>query len=151
MTKPIHVQAFERLAEEKPDRLRALVAFALFVEAEFKWANGCNPWPTIPAYQKYHSIQLADHEISDLEKSADNVLRDFAQEVVEIERAEILDEALKQYRIEAAKPHKSFWKGVLEATVGALVWSLVLILMSIILSRLNIDILEAYKKAAGIP
>jgi hypothetical protein len=76
-------------------------------------------------------------------------LQNFANNIVEEQRCEFLAAALCEYKVEAAKSDKGFMRGVLEGTTGALVWSVLLIVISIVVQRVGIDILETYERVAG--
>jgi hypothetical protein len=150
MAKPLHVQAFEQFKQKYDgDQLKALVAFGLFIESEYKWAKSQPLWPGDGKYKTYHQFQFP-HQIDVYDESADRVLFDFVDSLVEDQRKEFLEAALAAFKVEAAKSHHRWWHGVLEATGGALVWSVILIIGAIAAGRLGIDVLGAFERAAAI-
>jgi hypothetical protein len=150
MAKPLYVCAFEHFKNNNEDTLKAFVAFGLFIEAEQKWAASQENWPTEAKYKHYHDCTLP-HQAHNYQSGAEDVLVQFANGIVEQERREFLQMALDQFKQEAAKSHHGFWRGVLEATSGAFVWSVLLIVAAIIAGRLGIDVLGAFERAAGAP
>jgi hypothetical protein len=54
------------------------------------------------------------------------VLRDFANNIVEQERIEFLAALLEEHKREASKSEKSFRRGVAEALTGAALWTIIL-------------------------
>jgi hypothetical protein len=78
------------------------------------------------------------------------VLYEFVTDVVEQQQKEFLERAIKDYKAEAAKPHRKWWHGVLEATGGAILWSLILIGAAIIAGRLGVDVIGAFERAAAV-
>jgi hypothetical protein len=149
MAKPLHVHAFEHFKNTNEDPLKAFVSFGLFIEAEQKWAAAQDSWPTEGKYKHYYDCTLP-HQAHNYENGADEVLVQFANEVVEQEREEFLKAAMEQFKQEAAKSHNGFWKGVAEATMGAFVWSVILIVAALIAGRAGIDVLSVFEKAAGV-
>jgi hypothetical protein len=149
MAKPLYVDTFEHFKNNHEDPLNAYVAFGLYIEAECRWASSQANWPDSKKYQTYFDCTIpfssAIHH-----DNADKVLVEFANNIVQEKQAAFLQSALDAYKIEAAKSHKGFLRGVSEATVGALVWSVILIVTTIISHRLGVDIVEAYQKASGI-
>ena len=150
MAKPIHVSAFEHFYNSCESHLEAAIAFGLFMESEHKWASRQATWPTEKKYAAYHEIYLTPHEAEGYRENARRVLLEYSNNLVESEQAQFLEAAVQQYRTEAGRGHSAFRKwGVVEALVGALLWTMILIVVSIIAVRFGIDLLEIYQKAAG--
>jgi hypothetical protein len=120
------------------------------MESEEKWADGLPTWPTEEKYAQYHEIYLTPHEIAGYRESAQRVLQDFSNNVVARENTRMLTEAVQKYRTAAAQGHSKFrgW-GVVEAILGALIWTLILILIGVILRYSGIDLFEVYQKVGG--
>jgi hypothetical protein len=148
MTKPLYVQAFERFKKDSGDPLTAYVAFGLYIDTECKWAATQTSWPDGEKYKHYHDSTIPVSIEAHNEK-AEAVLLEFADKIVEGEHNKFLAAALDSYKEAAAKSEKGFWQGVGEALVGALAWSILLIVVSIIFQRVGVDVLEVYEKAAG--
>src|SRR5258708_5210920 len=145
MAKPIHVSAFEHFYHSCESHLEAAIAFGLFMESEHKWANGQEVWPTQKKYTDYHSIYLTTHETEGYKENARRLLLEYSNNLVGSERAQFLEAAVRQYRTEAGRGHSAFRKwGVVEAIIGALLWTIILIIASIIAVRFGIDLLEIY-------
>ena len=149
MAKPLHILAFEHFKQryDGDDKVKMFVAFGIFVESEYKWASSQRIWPTDGKYKNYHDCSIP-HSIDLVDQSADSVVYEFVNDVIEEERANFVRSALDAYKIEAAKSHHRWWQGVLEGTGGALLWSIILIAAVIIAGRLNIDVLGAFERAA---
>jgi hypothetical protein len=147
MPKPLYVEAFEHFKKNN-DVLTAYVAFGLYVDAECKWAEQQASWPTTAKYREWFDCSIP-YACESHNHRATDALENFANNIVEEQRTEFLAAALCAYKVEAAKAHKGFVRGVLEATTGALFWSVLLIVVSIIVQRVGIDILETYERAAG--
>lgn len=149
MTKPRHVEALEQFKNFSPDnRLEAMIAFALFVDGEQKWAEGKNPPPADRDYRAYYDASLAPHHMSLYVEEARNVLLKVFNDFLTTKESAFLTKSLRDYRKEAGRGHSRFrfW-GVVEALGGAFLWTFVLIAASIVLSWNNIDVLEYLKKA----
>jgi hypothetical protein len=149
MAKPLYVDIFEHFKNNHEDPLNAYVAFGLYIEAECRWASSQANWPDLKKYQTYFDCTVP-YSTAIHQGNADKVLLEFANTIVQEKQAAFLQGALDAYKSETAKSHKGFWRGVSEATVGALVWSIILIGITIISHRLGVDILEAYQKASGL-
>jgi hypothetical protein len=148
MPPPLHVAAFERFNGSIPDHLEATIAFGLFLVSEREWANAFNPPLNAAAYATFHQNYLTPHEIWRYHQQALQLLPDFGTRVVEAKRPEFLGEALSEYRKSAAAGHSAFRGfGILEAIAGALAWTVVLIIFSLIVVSNGIDIFEYYKRA----
>jgi hypothetical protein len=138
MSKLLHVRAFEYFSQNIPNELKAFVAFGLFMEAERKWASGQKDWPSETKYRGYHQNYLTPHQTDEYRDAAERVLINFSNNVVA--------ETLTQY-----KGHTKFrWWGIVEAVIGAFIWSILLIALTIIAQRIGVDILEVYKRLAGV-
>jgi hypothetical protein len=152
MPAPLHVAAFEAFNTHIADHLEASISFALFLVSEREWAATRNPPPDEAAYQTFHQNYLTPHEIARYQQTARELLAEFGTTIVNAKRIEFLEDALADYRNAAASGHRGFRvRGVLEATLGALVWTILLIAFSIILARGGIDIFDYYQRAAGVP
>jgi hypothetical protein len=148
MPKPLHVSAFEHFNNNIQNQIEAFVAFGLFMESERLWAQEEPNQPTEATYRTYHRIYLIPHETERYKQSATQVLSDLANEAIDGAHVAFLADALHRYRVAASTGHAKFrWRGVVEATAGALTWTLVLILFSVILAWQGIDIIEYYQRA----
>ncbi len=123
----------------------AFVAFGLYVKAEYKWASAQPTWPTEGKYKRYHACTLP-HQAHNYQNDAKEVLVDFATTIVEHEGEQFLKAAIEEFKEEVAKG-RGFLRGVLEATTGAFVWSV--IVTTIIAGRLGIDVIGAFERAAS--
>jgi thiaminase len=148
MAKPFYVQAFQHFKEGNDDLLNAYVAFALYVDAECKWAASQSTWPNQGKYKDWFECYIPHSSGSHNEKAIE-VLQDFANNIVEQERIEFLAAALEQYKQEASKPEKGFWRGVAEALTGAALWTIILIGAAFILKWFNPDIYEVLGRVLG--
>jgi len=155
LSKPLHVTAFEHFKSKNPNHLEAMIAFGIFIDGEQKWANEKNPPPTDAKYRQYHDTSLSQQHTEFCMDSARTILQNIANETIAAKKAEFLSEAIEQYKAEASKGHNSFhWWGLAEATIGAVsgsvIWTLSLIGITAIALRSGIDLLEIYKKMAGL-
>lgn len=159
MAKPLYVQAFEHFQNNHDDPLKAYVAFGLFVDAECKWAGSQPTWPTNSKYKEWFDCGIP-HGTSDYYEKATAVLGEFADNIVEQQRATFLEAALKeyktevsaafeQYKAEAAKSEKGFGRGVAEAVAGAAVWTAILIFAAFALKWVYPDIYEVLGRVLG--
>lgn len=148
MAKPLYVQAFEHFKNNHDDPLNAYVAFGLYVDAEYKWAEAQQNWPTDRKYKDWYDCSVPHSAATHYEKATE-VLQEFANNIVEQERADFLQAALDSFLEEAGKAEKGFWRGVAEAVTGALIYSGILIVASIIAQRQGIDLVEIYGRLAG--
>lgn len=164
MAKPLHVLAFEQFKNNNDDPLKAYVAFGLYIEAEYKWASSLPAWPSDGRYKTYYQCSLP-HSVNNYENSADQILIDFANGVVAEHSESFLQQANTEVKEELSQVddkiaelrtlvhgirHAPWWKGVLEATGGAILWSAILIIATIIAGRLGIDVLGGFERAAGV-
>lgn len=82
-------------------------------------------------------------------REAEQMLEQFSSDVVRAHE-KLAAKSAVEGAIEAVHgTRKSFFRGATEAVVGAFAWTVILIVASVIAQRLGIDLLEAYKKAAG--
>jgi hypothetical protein len=146
MSKPPHVESFEKFADD--DEIRNYIAFGLFMEAENDWvANKPQP-PTSAEYKNYHENVLSPRGLQNYKNAAEEVIRNFANKTVNSEQTKLLADSLLQYRIDSAAHHQAFrLNGVKEAVYGAFLWTVLLIAFSFILVFANIDPIEYYHKA----
>jgi hypothetical protein len=150
MTKPLHIVAFEHFQQkyDGDDKVKMFVAFGLFCESEYKWAQALH-FPTDGKYKNYHACSIP-HSIDMIDQSANKTLGEYLEDIVEGEKADFLREALEAYKEEAAKPERKWWHGVLEATGGAVLWSAILIIGAIVAGRMGVDVFAAFEHAASI-
>jgi hypothetical protein len=150
MPLPVHALSFRRFSENIPDHLTASVAFGLFMQSEGIWIAEQNPEPTETRCRNYHRNFLNEHEIQRYKQAAEVLLNNFANGVISTKREEFLTQALQQYQSSARVGHRGFrYWGIVEATIGALVWSILLIVVYVIVAEHGIDILDLYRKATG--
>lgn len=148
MAKPLYVQAFEHFTANHDDPLQAYVAFALYIDAECRWAAKQENWPTGAKYRDWFECSVP-HTVTGHSDKAIAVLQEFAQNIVEQERVEFLSAALEDYKTEAAKSEKGFWRGVSEALTGAFLWTLILIGAAFVLKWFNPDIYDVLGRVLG--
>jgi hypothetical protein len=147
---PPHVSAFQKFAVRIPSRLEASIAFGLFMESEGLWAATAGS-PSDAKYRNYQDALLTDHEIARYAREARNFLNNFGSDAVAAKRAEFLQESLERYEGAAQEGHSGFrWWGILEAALGALAWTVMLILGALVLRYgPGIDPVEIYHKVFG--
>jgi hypothetical protein len=139
MPKPSHVKAFEFISEGTQDEIRDYIAFGLFMESEDEWASGKEDHLTDDEYKKYHDHILTPLQRERFRAGAVQVLDNFAARAIQAERVDLL------------KHHRKFrCAGIVEAILGAFLWTLLLIVLTVLAARAGIDILEYYKRAAGL-
>lgn len=145
---PPHFTTSQRFNARIGDQLEASVAFGLFMEAERIWAEREED-PSDLKYRNYHQV-LTEFDIDRWAENARIVLSRFGSQAVTARRAEILQESLQRYETAARTGHRGFrWYGVLEAAIGTLVWTLTLIIGSLVIRYGTIDPIEIYHKVAG--
>lgn len=135
MPPPLHVTAFQAFNAQITDHLEASIAFALFLVSEREWASGQNPPPTDAQYQTFHQNYLSPHEIARYHQTAKQLLAEYGTNLVRL--------------FEANRADRFRWRGIVEAALGALVWTVFLIGVSFILSYVGVDIVEVYKRVSG--
>lgn len=148
MARPLYVEAFEHFKNNNDDPLNAYVAFGLYIDAECKWAASQANWPTPSKYKEWFDCYIP-HSTASHNDRATEVLLEFANNIVDQEKAEFLEAALEAYREEASKSEKGFWRGVIEALTGAALWTLFLIVAAFILKWFNPDIYEVLGRVLG--
>lgn len=125
------------------------MAFGLYIDAECKWAASQPSWPGNAKYQQWFDCSIP-HATSSHYDRATAVLLEFANNIVERERAEFLAAALEEVKAEAAKSETGFrWWGVLEAFTGAAFWTVFLIFAAFVLRWFNPDIYEVLGRVLG--
>ncbi|MEA2823482.1 MAG: hypothetical protein QOJ86_5486 [Bradyrhizobium sp.] len=147
---PPHVSSFQRFAEQIPNHLEASIAFGLFMQSEAQWAAKAGN-PSDAKYRNYQAALLTDHEIERYAKQARDLLTYFGSEAISGKRAELLKENLERYEGAAGKGHSRFrgW-GVIEATLGAFLWTCILILtVGVIAKYAPIDLVDIVHKISG--
>jgi hypothetical protein len=154
MATPLHLTAFQHFYNATKSHLEALVAYGLFTESETQWAQTKQSGPSRAQLDYYHQFGTSPYESAKFLSSAQKLLLDFANQIAETKRAQFLQEALREYEVEAGKGHSAFrgWgcvEGIIGAFIGALLWSVFLIGATIIASRNGIDIVEVYQRLSG--
>jgi hypothetical protein len=140
MPAPSHVEAFQLLTGGSQDPIRDYIAFGLFMQSEAAWVAQRPTPPTETQYRNYHQNILTPLERNRFRDGANSVLADFATKAIAAKSSEFL------------KHHRKFRiKGICEAFLGALFWTLFLIGGTILARRAGIDLLEIYKRAGGTP
>src|SRR5271165_2954925 len=147
MPKPLHVLAYEQFNNNNNNDIESFVAFGLFMQSERLWALGEPNEPEEETYRTRHHFYLIAPETERYKQRAREVLSDLGNEAIDKAREVSLENALNRYETAASAGHAKFrWWGIIEATAGALTWTLVLILFSVILAWNRIDIIEYYQK-----
>jgi hypothetical protein len=138
MAKPSHVAAFDYISEGTQSEIKDYIAFGIFMQSEKNWVAQRTIDPDDAAYRLYHQTLLNPYERERYREAADKVLRDFATKAISAEYNDLL------------KHHRKFrCVGVLEAVIGAVAWTVILIGATIVAHRGGIDLLEYYRRAAG--
>jgi hypothetical protein len=146
---PPHVASFKKFEARIPNRLEASIAFGLFMESEKQWAEREGS-PSEAKYRNYQEALLTDYEIDRYARQAREFLADFGNEAVAKKRPELLQASLIAYEAAAREGHSRFRGfGILEALIGALVWTVALILFSFVLKYSGIDVIEVLHKVVG--
>lgn len=145
-----HYKAFDKLVKDKarPQQLNALVAFGLYMEAECRWAERFDK-PTDTDCVTYHNNGSMPYFLNQYEDQAQKLLSDFGEAILASNQKKVLASAVEGAIEAAHKTKKAFARGISEAVVGALVWTVILIGITIIAQRVGIDVIEIYKRAAG--
>ena len=139
MPKPAHVEAFEFMIDGTQNEIKDCIAFGLFMRSENNWVSGKDSPPTEADYRRYHGHLLTPLERERYRDGATQVLQDFAVKAIQAERTALL------------KHHRRFRPlGILEGISAAFLWTLLLIVITVLAARAGIDILEYYKRAAGL-
>lgn len=139
MPKPAHVEAFEFICEGTQNPIRDYIAFGMFMRSEDSWVSERGTTPTPAEYKRYHENILTAHERGRYREGADKVLANFAATAIQAERTDLL------------KHHRKFRGfGILEAIAGGFLWTALLVVITILAERAGIDLLEIYKRAAGL-
>lgn len=141
-----HHPAFEKLANSNADGLHKLVALGMYVQAECLWAKGMGRRPTSAEIANFHKNAAMEHTLKELQERAKLELEKFSSDIVRSHQHKFLDRAIKNASEAVHRSKKAFWRGVGEAFVGALLWTLSLILFSVILQYVGIDLFEVYEK-----
>jgi len=87
--------------------------------------------------------------LNQYEDQAQKLLSDFGEAILASNQKKVLASAVEGAIEAAHKTKKAFARGISEAVVGALVWTVILIGITIIAQRVGIDVIEIYKRAAG--
>ena len=151
MPTPLHVSAFQKFNEQIEDHLEASLAFGLFLKSEHEWAQEQGGDPSEAKYRVFHNGYLNAHEISRYKDAARDLLAVYGNNIIALKQSDFLKEALATYEESASRGHSRFrWFGVLEATSGALLWTIVLIVGTILAAWNGIDLFEYYQKARNV-
>jgi hypothetical protein len=150
MPELLHIAAFQKFFSATPSHLEAVVAFGLFMESEQKWADLQSTPPDEETYKTYHGIYLTPHEIQGYLETAKALLAEFGDDMIREAEPKLLQSNLDAFLQAARGGDRKFrWAGVWEALVGALFWTVLLILAAVLTHRANIDLIEIYKKVSG--
>jgi len=156
-----HLSVFEKLVgtirrSDVQEQLKALTTFGLYVESECKYFEDHPDRRTARGGEDYARAALSPPQLARLENEARGLIEDFAATIIEgVERKnEIVQKAhvtkLVHSAVEAVhSAPRSRLAGVTEAVAGAFMYSVIIILISIIAHRAGIDILETYERAYG--
>jgi hypothetical protein len=119
MPKPSHVEAFDFITEGTQNEIRNYIAFGMFMQSEKSWLAQRPSEPSDAEYRRYHQALLTSHERERFREAADAALKNFATKAISAERSELLTH------------HRKFrCLGVVEATLGAFVWTAILIVVT---------------------
>jgi hypothetical protein len=156
-----HLAIFERLVGtiRKPrssDRLKALVTFGLYVEAECKYFRTHptkNSETDIQNYVEFATsperLQSVRDEAADLINAYSKSLIDKVRKDYETAHANHVKSAVDAAVAAVESSRKSLIIGVRDAVLGAFIYSIVLITVSVVAHRAGVDILELYGKMYG--
>jgi hypothetical protein len=149
-----HLPAYQFLVVQRPskvlsDQLEALVALGLYFESECKYFASFTAEPTPRELEAFHRVVSAPSALGKLREEATRLVDRFGDEVVAKAQRDHLTQAVAAAVEAVHGAPRSFWRGVWEAITAAALYSVMLIIFSIIAHRLGIDILEAYRHAYG--
>jgi hypothetical protein len=82
-------------------------------------------------------------------EEAARMLAAYTEKVVNDHQTKKLSEAMEAAKKSVEHSPRNFSGGVLEAIVGAALWTVLLIIISILVQRDGIDLLEDYRRLAG--
>ncbi|WP_407105586.1 hypothetical protein [Hansschlegelia beijingensis] len=127
-------------AHEQPE-LVGLVAYALYKRSKREWAEAIGAKhrrkPTDHELEQYVD-SWTDSRLSGLKEEAKSALASFAYSIVEEETPKIEKEALKG----------KFWGSVFESVCGAFLYTILLVIVAVLLSKAGVDALGVLKEAA---
>jgi hypothetical protein len=153
--RPPYIEAFERFTQGKEDKIEAFVAFGLFISSDYDFAQRLPSWPPESQIAQMYNRLLHDNELQNTQAAAKKIVDDHRAELVREHEKKYLDGVFKDIEQRAAKlaedaSMRHFWWGVFEAATGAFMWSVFLIVATIIFQRVGVDVLEAYERASGL-
>jgi hypothetical protein len=153
--RPPYIEAFECFTRSNPDRIEAFVAYGLFVASEHAWATNLSIWPTEDMIAHSYQRLLQNDEVEKTKAAAKKIVEDHREQLVRAHEKKYLDGIFQDIEQRVTKisedaSTRHFWKGVIEAATGALVWSMFLIVATIIFQRIGVDVIEAYERASGL-
>lgn len=146
---PSYNQAYETIVDSDDDII-GLFAYALYKQHKRDWLishkseNGSEPNAAEKA--AFMRSQLLDKTVQSYRRRANDILSDYTNQVVEEAKPEHFKEALTE-RIENAL---GYWRGVWSGMGAAFFYTLALIALSVIIQISGIDLLEVYRKIAGL-
>jgi hypothetical protein len=133
--KPPYIEAFECFTQGREDQIEAFVAYGLFIGSDYAWGSKRPSWPTEEATRESFQRLLYDHEVQKT--------HDAAKKIVDEHREKLVRDHEKKY-LEGFFPsrrHQFLW-GVAEATTGAFVWMVILLVFFEGLRLFGIDLLH---------
>jgi hypothetical protein len=89
-------------------------------------------------------------KFKDFSRKRKTFLKNFANDIIQEKQAEFVEQSLDAYRTGASSGHCGFrgW-GIVEATLGAFVWALLLIVLSIVASNQVDDRFEVAERGVS--
>jgi hypothetical protein len=134
----------------KPDaQLRLLIAIGLYSESESRWAETCTPAPRANQVRQYHQIAATPHSLKDIEDEVEIILKNFGAGLVDLYQKQQFSSVIKNVEEGLRKKPKEFFYGVAQATVGAVVYTVLLIAFSYLLKWGGIDLLDVFGRVSG--
>ena len=145
--RPPYIEAFEKITQGKKDQIEAFVAFGLFISSEFRWGTQQPAWPPEEQIQNIYTRLLHDSELQKTEAAAKKIVDDHRENLVREHEKKYLDRMFQQIEdrvavIAARASARHFWRGVAEATTGAFMWTVILIVFTLALWLLGIDVVH---------
>lgn len=135
---PDYNRLFEQLVDEAPDEeeVAGAIAYVLYKIAKREWVREFiereRRRPTDAEIRAYIST-WTDSRINGVRSEARSSLASFAAYVIEREKPNIVEEALK---------HRSFFREAGVAFVGAFLYTIALLLFAVVLKFAHIDLLS---------
>lgn len=129
---------YERFVDHGADELQGYVAYALYKSAKREWVrqyraeNGCSPnHEQLALYAKMFTDQTMDA----YRNTARAALVQFADEVVEAQRSQIVEEALKG----------NFVRAMRDGIAANVVYTLILLAFAFVLAKMGVDLVDAFE------